>query len=190
MSSYFQIPEKIHLNIIVDKEHIIKRVVSMLNKTAESRFDGQNTQYVNNLQPEVDFTQDQELVTEMYEEGIAKIARRIEPYVEGYGVEQKPVTDYDFNDDFSDDFLIGSTTVGQFVIHLAMPHNWKRPFNSLVGRRFEEYLVHFIISQWMERVSPADVEFYTAKSQQLLRDIKGMCELRQGKVHRGWNTTY
>ena len=81
MDCFFRTPQPIEVDITIDRNAIIETVVSTLNKMAEARFDGQNTQYVNNMQPEVDFEQDRNLVYGYYKEGVANIVRRIEPYV-------------------------------------------------------------------------------------------------------------
>lgn len=169
MNNIFRTPTPIEISITLARDTIVSEAVSILNKIAEARYDGQNTKYVNNMQPEIDFEQDRNIVYGFYEEGIANIARRIEPYVKGYTDEE---------------------TAGTYIFSLVFPENWKSQEQHALETKMRNYLVNFIIANWMEKVSVGDTEWSLEKSASLLRAIKGICELRQGKVHRGWNTTY
>jgi len=187
MDNYFRTPQPIEFDITIERNAIVNTVVNTLNKTAEARFDGQNTQHVNNMQPEVDFEQDRNLVYGYYEEGVANIVRRIEPYVK--------------NCETTTDNGAGQTDGN--VFHLALPEKWKSSQQPVLETKIRNYLVHYIIAQWLEKVgsdkprrryqivvSLADAGYTMEKAAQLLRDIKGVCELRKGKVHRIWNGTY
>ncbi len=165
---FFRKPVPIEFDITMERDDIVETATSILNKMAEARFDGQNTQYVNNMQPEVDFEQDRELVYGFFDDGISNIAQRIEPYVESYSDEAKE---------------------GDFVFHLSMPENW-RDQRRVLEKKMENYLVHYVIAQWLEKVSMADTEYTMAKASELLRKVKWTCELRKGVVHRIWNGTY
>lgn len=158
----------IEIEVVMKRDTIAKTATSILNKMAEARFDGQNTQYVNNMQPETDFCQDNDLVKMYFEEGIANIIRRIEPYVK----------------DCKDGIM------GYKIFSLVFPENWKANQQPVLERKMESYLVSYIVAQWLEKVSVSDTAYTMEKAAQLLRDIKGVCELRKGNVHRGWNTTY
>ena len=170
MSNFFRRPVPIEFDITIGRDAIVGTVVSTLNKMAEARFDGQNTQYVNNMQPEIDFEQDRNLVYGYYNEAIGNITRRIEPYVSG-----------------CEDVTEG--TIGN-VFHLSMPENWRNTLQQSLKTKMENYLVHYIICQWLEKVSVSDTEYTTAKANKLLGEIKWTCELRKGVVHRIWNGTY
>lgn len=165
--SYFSTPKKIDITVSAgtngNRDVVLGKVISILNQVAEARFDGQNTKYVNNMQPEIDFNQDRDLVYGYFDSGIANIIKRIEPYVVSYS---------------------------DGVLSLSFPENWKQSQQTVLETKINEYLVHYIISQWVEKVSVDDVPLYTEKANQLLREIKGVCELRKGAVHRGWDTTY
>ena len=78
---FFRTRTPIEIEVVMERDDIAATATSILNKMAEARFDGQNTQYVNNMQPETDFCQDESLVKMYFDEGIANITRRIEPYV-------------------------------------------------------------------------------------------------------------
>ena len=168
MSNFFSTPQPIEFDITIGRNAIVETVVSTLNKMAEARFDGQNTQYVNNMQPEVDFEQDRKLVYGYYEDGISNIAQRIEPYVDNY-------TDED--------------TAGDYVFHMKMPEEW-RDQRKVLERKMVDYLVHYIIAQWLEKVSVSDIEYTMDKAKGLLGKIKWTCELRKSKLHKVWNGTY
>lgn len=168
MSSFFSTPQPIEFDITIGRNAIVETVVSTLNKMAEARFDGQNTQYVNNMQPEVDFEQDRNLVYGYYEDGIANIAQRIEPYVKSYTDE---------------------ATAGDYVFSLSMPEEW-RDQRKVLERKMVDYLVHYIIAQWLEKVSVSDIEYTMDKAKELLGKIKWTCELRKSKLHKVWNGTY
>ena len=169
MSSYFKTPVPIVVSITVTRSTIVDEVVGILNKIAESRFDGQNTAYVNALQPEIDFDQDRNIVYGLFDDGLANIVRRIEPYVTQWG-------DAENN--------------GVYLMELAMPENWKSQERPALEKKIKDYLVNYIISGWLEKVSAGDVEYTTKKSNDILKSIKGLCELRQGKVHKTWNAPY
>ena len=169
MSSYFKTPVPIVVSITVTRSTIVDEVVGILNKIAESRFDGQNTAYVNALQPEIDFDQDRNIVYGLFDDGLANIVRRIEPYVTQWG-------DAENN--------------GVYLMELAMPENWKSQERTAMEKKIKDYLVNYIISGWLEKVSTGDVEYTTKKSNDILKSIKGLCELRQGKVHKTWNAPY
>ena len=169
MSSYFKTPVPIVVSITVTRSTIVDEVVGILNKIAESRFDGQNTAYVNALQPEIDFDQDRNIVYSLFDDGLANIVRRIEPYVTQWG-------DAENN--------------GVYLMELAMPENWKSQERPALEKKIKDYLVNYIISGWLEKVSTGDVEYTTKKSNDILKSIKGLCELRQGKVHKTWNAPY
>ena len=165
---FFRKPKPIEIEVVMERETIVETATSILNKMAEARFDGQNTQYVNNMQPETDFCQDENLVKMYFDEGIANIMRRIEPYVK--------------------ECVEG--ILGNKIFNLIFPENWKAGQQPVLERKMESYLVSYIVAQWLEKVSLTDTAWTTEKAAGLLRDIKGVCELRKGKVHRGWNTTY
>ena len=63
MSNFFSTPQPIEFDITIERNAIVETVVSTLNKMAEARFAGQNTQYVNNMQPEVDLNRTGNLFT-------------------------------------------------------------------------------------------------------------------------------
>lgn len=176
--NYFRKPQPIEVQVTMERGTIVETVVSILNKMAEARFDGQNTQYVNNMQPEVDFEQDRNLVYGYYEDGVTNIVRRIEPYVKSCETTPDPSSEEGRNE-----------TDGN-VFHLVFPENWKANQEAVLVKKMENYLVHYIIAQWLEKVSVSDTTYTMEKAAQLLRDIKGVCELRKGKVHRIWNGTY
>lgn len=181
MDCFFRTPQPIEVDITIERNAIIETVVSTLNKMAEARFDGQNTQYVNNMQPEVDFEQDRNLVYGYYEEGVANIVRRIEPYVRDE-TNETDGTDGTDNSSERADVLT--------VFRLVMPEKWKSSQQPVLETKIRNYLVHYIIAQWLEKVSVSDTAYTMEKAAQLLRDIKGVCELRKGGVHRVWNGTY
>lgn len=178
MDCFFRTPQPIEVDITIERNAIIETVVSTLNKMAEARFDGQNTQYVNNMQPEVDFEQDRNLVYGYYKEGVANIVRRIEPYVKS--CETTPTEETETE----------TEQVDGNVFHLVFPEKWKSSQQPVLETKIRNYLVHYIIAQWLEKVSVSDTTYTMEKAAQLLRDIKGICELRKGKVHRIWNGTY
>lgn len=175
MDNYFRTPQPIEFDVTIERNAIVGTVVSTLNKMAEARFDGQNTQYVNNMQPEMDFEQDRNLVYGYYEEGVANIVRRIEPYVKS--CETTTAAE-------------GTERTDGNVFHLVFPEKWKSSQQPVLETKIRNYIVHYIIAQWLEKVSVSDTTYTMEKAAQLLRDIKGVCELRHGRVHRGWNTTY
>ena len=76
------------------------------------------------------------------------------------------------------------------TLYLSFPQNWKRQFESVLRKRIEDYLVYMIIAHWMEKVSIADTQYSMEKSEDLLYELRNTCDLRQGAVHRSWNTTY
>lgn len=165
---YFSRHEPYRMELTIVLNDITRQAVGILNKIAEARFDGQNTQYVNNLQPETDMCNDSNILNELFSDGIANIMRKIEPYVEGYEDE----------------------TTGERTLNLVFPWNWKQAMRPVLETNIKSYLVQYIIAQWLEKVSISDAEYNIAKAEKLLRDIKGVCELRRGKVHRGFDTTY
>ena len=169
MDNFFKTPVPIETSVTISRTGIVADVVSTLNKMAESRFDGQNTSYVNNLQPEMDFDQDKNLVNGYFDEAVANVMRRIEPYVTGYETNE-------------------GNTAG--TLSLRFPENWKAEMKPVLESKVNGYVKHYIIFQWLEKVSMPDVEYTAVKVSQLLRDVKGTCELRKGKVHRVWNGTY
>ena len=167
-NSVFSKPEPTGVEITISKDDIVSRATSILNKMAEARYDGQNAQYVNNLQPETDFCQDDELLTSFYEDGVARVIKRIEPYVMDFTCNESHVS----------------------TLYLQFPSNWKRQFECLLRKRIEEYLVYMIIAHWVEKVSIADTQYSMDKAEDLLYEVRNTCDLRQGMVHRSWNTTY
>lgn len=180
MDCFFRTPQPIEVDITIERNAIIETVVSTLNKMAEARFDGQNTQYVNNMQPEVDFEQDRNLVYGYYKEGVANIVRRIEPYVKSCDEIAEEETGQGQ----------ASTPAAGTVFRLVMPEKWKSSQRPVLETKIQNYLVHYIIAQWLEKVSVSDTAYTMEKAAKLLCDIKGVCELRKGKVHRVWNGTY
>lgn len=168
--------EPIEFTIYVDRNAIIGKVVSRLNKIAESRFDGNNATYVNNMQPETDFDQDERLVKEYYDEGIGNIVRKVEPYVSSYGIKIDPKTEEEVD--------------GVYAIDFSMPNNWRDTMRKPLETKIESYITAYIIKRWVEMTSASDLEYYTMESDRQLRGIKWVCELRKGAVHYGWNTTY
>ena len=170
MSSYFKKPEPIHVAITVTRSNVMDEVVGILNKIAEARFDGQNTAYVNSLQPEIDFEQDRTIVYGLFEDGIGNIVRRIEPYVDSCG----------------DNASSGAT----YNLSLIFPENWKSQMEDALKKKISEYLVNYIIAGWVEKVSLNDTAYSQDKAAAILRSIKGLCEMRQGKVHKTWNAPY
>lgn len=165
---YFRKHEPYRIELAIDFKDITGQASGILNKIAEARFDGQNAQYVNNLQPETDMCNDSNIVNDLFAEGVANIMRKIEPYVEDY-----------------DDGMLGDR-----ILSLVFPWNWKQAMQPVLETNIKSYLVQYIIAQWLEKVSISDAEYNIAKAEKLLRDIKGVCELRRGKVHRGFDTTY
>lgn len=172
----FRKPEPIGIEIAIDKCDIIQKATNILNKMAEARYDGQNAQYVNNLQPEVDFQQDEAIIDGFYEDGLARIITRIEPYVSSVD-ESKPDVNINPNAYIN-------------TLYLTFPQNWKRQFESVLRKRIEDYLVYMIVAHWVEKVSMADTQYSMDKSEDLLYELRHVCDMRQGAVHRGWNTTY
>lgn len=166
----FRKPEPIGVEITINKQDIVEKALSILNKIAEARYDGENAQYVNNMQPELDACQDSGILDGFYEDGLARIVKRIEPYV----------TDIS---DISPDAYTNT-------LYLSFPQNWKRQFESVLRKRIEDYLVYMIIAHWLEKVSMADTTYSMEKSEDLLYELRHTCDLRQGAVHRSWNTTY
>lgn len=169
MSNFFSRPTPIEFTVTMSRNSIVGEAVSILNKIAEARFDGQNTQYVNNMQPEIDFEQDRDIAYGFYEDGINNIAQRIEPYVSSYTDE---------------------ATAGDYVFSLSMPEDWKSNLKPALENKMKSYLLHYIIAQWLEKVSLSDTEWTTKKANELLGKVKWTCELRNGKVHKVWNGTY
>ena len=166
----FAKPEPIQVTITLTKADIVAKAVSILNKMAEARYDGTNAQYVNNMQPEIDFEQDAEIIDGFYEDGLMRIIKRIEPYVlQGEAFNRAEAT---------------------YVLYLQFPENWKRQFESLLRKRIEDYIVYMIIAHWLEKVSMADTAYTMDKADELLYELRHTCDMRQGTVHRGWNTTY
>lgn len=165
---FFRTRTPIEIEVVMDCDDIAATATSILNKMAEARFDGQNTQYVNNMQPETDFCQDDNLVKLYFDEGIANIMRRIEPYVK----------------ECKDGYM------GNKIFSLIFPENWKASQQPVLESKMKNYLVSYIVAQWLEKMSMSDTTYTTAKAAQLLRDIKGVCELRKGKVHRVYDGTY
>lgn len=165
---YFRRHEPYRIELVIDFDGITNQASGILNKMAESRFDGQNTQYVNNMQPEMDMCNDSNIVNDLLNEGVANIVRRIEPYVE------------DWDEGMIDDK----------ILKLIFPENWKRNQQPVLETKIKSYLVQYIVAQWLEKVSVVDAEYNNAKANKLLCDIKGVCELRRGRVHRGYDTTY
>lgn len=168
IQSYFAKREPIEEDVVIDYNGIVNTVTSTLNKIAEARFDGNNAQYVGNMQPEMDFCQDSTLVGEFFADGMANIVRKLEPYVKEW-----------------DDGMMGDR-----ILSLVFPCNWKRNQLPVLENKIRKYLVNYIVAEWLEKVSMSDTAYTMEKAAQLLRDIKGVCELRHGKVHRGFDTTY
>ena len=164
----------------MERTTIIETALSILNKMAEARFDGQNTQYVNNMQPEVDFEQDKNLVNGFFDEGVGNIVTRIEPYV--VSCEETKPSEVVENERAAES--------EGYVFSLRFPEDWKSNLLPSLEKKMENYLVHYIIAQWLEKVSMADTEYTMDKAKKLLGDIKWTCEVRKGKVHRIWNGTY
>lgn len=164
----FKTPVPIEFDIVIDKGDIVQEVVSTMNKIAEARYDGENAKYVNNLQPEPDSCQDDGLVGSYYDEAIANMVRRIEPYIA----------------EVEENALGGST------FSMRMPQNWRSIEKGALETKMKAYVRTYIMSQWLEKVSMQDEAYTSDKARWLLRDIKGICELRAGKVHRSWNTPY
>ena len=174
MSNFFSTQQPIEFDITIERNAIVETVVSTLNKMAEARFDGQNTQYVNNMQPEVDFEQDRKLVYGYYEDGIANIAQRIEPYVESCDEIAEEETEQEPG----------------HVFHMKMPEEWRANQQNVLEKKMVDYLVHYVIAQWLEKVSVSDIEYTMDKAKGLLGKIKWTCELRKSKLHKVWNGTY
>lgn len=173
-NSVFSKPSPIGIDVTINKCDIVEKASNILNKMAEARYDGQNAQYVNNMQPEVDICQDREIICGFVDDGIARIVKRIEPYV----------VDYNFEDENEDPEVRTAT------LYLQFPTNWKRQFEAVLRKRIEDYLVYMIIAHWLEKVSIADTQYSMEKSEDLLYELRNTCDLRQGMVHRSWNTTY
>lgn len=165
---FFRQRTPITVEVLLDKDDIVAEATSILNKMAEARFDGQNTQYVNNMQPETDFCQDQNLVNSIFDDGLANIMRRIEPYL-----------------DSCEDAMMGGK-----IMKLHFPDTWIENQETVLATKMKNYLVHYIIAQWLEKVSVSDTAYTTAKADGLLRAVKGVCELRKCRVHRVYNGTY
>lgn len=172
MSNFFSRPTPVEFTVTMSRNGIVGEVVSVLNKMAEARFDGQNTQYVNNMQPEIDFEQDRDIVYGFYEDGVVNITQRIEPYID------------------SCDEIAGEGTEPGHVFHMKMPEDWRANQQSVLGKKMKEYLVHYVIAQWLEKVSISDTEWTTDKAKKLLGKVKWTCELRKSKLHKVWNGTY
>ena len=168
--SYFSKPNPIQVTVTLTKSDIVNQAVSILNKIAEARYDGQNAKYVNNLQPEVDFEQDAGIIDGFYTDGLMRIMKRIEPYV----------TD------------VEADSVDNSVYHfyLTFPENWKRQFESLLKKRMVDYLVYMVIAHWLEKVSMSDTQYSMDKAEDLLYEVRHVCDMRQGAVHKVWNGTY
>lgn len=164
----FKTPVPTEFGIVVDKGDIVQDAISTLNKIGEARYDGQNTQYVSNLQPEIDFCQDRDLICSYCEEAMANIVRRIEPYIASYDEDENHVC----------------------TLNMRMPQNWRSIEQGPLATKVRAYIRTYVISQWLEKVSMQDEAYTSDKARWLLRDIKGICELREGKVHRSWNTPY
>ena len=222
----------IRLSVDVCRNTIVKRVVSYLNKIAESRYDGENMRRVNQLQPETDFCQDSMIVDEAVYGGLMDVIKRIEPYYMGLESEGGGGGgEMDVQPDrlvFSSlggtkSFMV-TTTEGEtldvqpeslsfgwdggtrtllvrsgggggvddrlFRLELEFPYNWKRQFDIVLKQRIWEYIVNHVIAEWLEKVAPESAGYYVDKARTLLMDVKGTCEMRQGRVHFGWNTTY
>jgi hypothetical protein len=60
----------------------------------------------------------------------------------------------------------------------------------VLRKRIEDYLVYMIVAHWVEKVSMADTKYSMDKSEDLLYELRHVCDMRQGMVHRGLNTTY
>lgn len=164
----FRTPVPIEFDITLSRDAVVADVVSTLNKIGEARYDGENAKYVNNLQPEVDFEQDRDLVNSYFAEAVANIVRRIEPYISSHEADAD----------------------GAHGFHMSMPQNWRSTEQDALETKIKAYARTYIISQWLEKVSMQDEAYTLDKARWLLRDIKGICELRAGKVHRSWNTPY
>jgi hypothetical protein len=171
------IPQEPYIfNILLKRSEVVTKASRILHVMAESRFDGENARYVNNMQFETDSTVENSIIEDLFETGIDHITTRIEPYVMGIGDHTDSET--------------GLAIPGEYELTMRMPYNWKRLKEDTLKRKMEEYLAYMIIAHWLEKVSHADIEYCMAKADALLREVKWTCELRQGKVHSGWNTTY
>ena len=162
-------PNRIEVPVALNYANIIIEVSDILNKIAESRFDGQNTKHVNDMQPETDFRQDNDLVKSFFDTAICNVIKRIGPYV-NCGEWNETTSCYDLN--------------------LSFPPRWNETRRQVLENSIKNYIVYHIIWQWLEKVSIEDAPIYKAKADELLRDVKAACESRHGKVHYGWNTTY
>lgn len=170
-------PPPIMFNIVLDRDVVVMpKIVNLLNKIAESRFDGTNAAYVNTLQPELDFTQDQTILHDFYEDGIEKIVSQLEPYINNIGL----YVDEDTHEEVE----------GKYEFVMIMPYNWKHIMKEQLRKKFETYIVYKCVADWVEKVSIKDTEYSLAKADELLFELKRICEMRQGKVHVSWNSTY
>ena len=171
------IPQEPYIfNIQLVRSEVVQKASRLLHVMAESRFDGENARYVNNMQFETDSPTEASIIEDLFDTGIDHITTRIEPYVMGIGDVIDPETELPIP--------------GAYELTMRMPYNWKRLKEDTLKRKMEEYLAYMIIAHWLEKVSPADIEYCMLKADGLLREVKWICELRQGKVHSGWNTTY
>jgi hypothetical protein len=188
---FFSQKTPIEVDVNVDYSTIEKELTATLHKIAEARFDGQNAKYVNDLQPELDFDRDEILVNNYYTNAITNIIRRIEPYVAGY--EQptpEPTPDPQPDPKSDNETRSDELYPTDYVLHLRFPYNWSTNQEAGLKLKIKEYIVHYIIAQWLEKVSMSDTAYSMDKANKLLRDIKGICELRKCRVHRVWNGTY
>ena len=160
--------ERITKDVTLSRTDTANRVVRILNKIAESRFDGNNAKYVNNMQPEMEFVQDNEIVKDIFNESVMRIAKRIKCYVT----------------------VVSDNGNGTYHLGLSFPHNWVSQFDELLETKIKECLVYMVIAHWLENVSPADVEYYMRKSEDLLHEVRHTCEMRNYVIHTGYNLTY
>lgn len=170
-------PPNIEFSIVIDRDAVVMpKIVNMLNKIAESRYDGTNAKLVNDMQPELDFDQDKTLLHDSYEDAIERIASQVEPYIKSLGLFINPDTE--------------EQVAGKYNFGMSFPHNWKSRMIEPLRKKYETYIVYRIIAEWFEKLSINDVEYNMRKADELLFEIKRICELRQGKVHVAWNSTY
>lgn len=207
MDSVFRREENIELDIILSGDRIGSMAEAMLNGMAESRYDGKNAAYVNNMQFELERARDYSIVDGAVSSAVYNIARRIEPYVTWFGEYDEPSEESPGGEQGGEQGGGGTgripgmdapihtiseetTRLRSYEMELSMPHSWKATMEDALAGKMHEYVTMYMLSEWFRLVSPNDHELAREKAKGLLREIKGICELRNGMVHRKWNTTY